>query len=108
MVVRKVKTINGTTVLIPESFIEHVVRKHSEILSMLNLSREEFLDLVQEILRLPSEVYLDALNVKYFLRKINDLYLNVIVKEKIVRTSYLISQKTYERLGRKKWLQRLF
>lgn len=103
----KVRAYDGLSIAVTEDVVDHVVRKHSEVLSLLGLTREGFVKLLCNVLEEPDEVYADAYGSKYFLKKLNDLYLNVIVSEEIVKTAYLISPRTYSKMSRKKWLQRL-
>jgi hypothetical protein len=51
---------------------------------------------------------MDLFNVRYFLKKINELYVNIIIADDRVKTAYLISPKTYHRLRERKWVQRLY
>ena len=58
------------------------------------------------VLCYPDEIYSDKYrcNVRYFIKKTNDLWVNVIVIDHIVKTAYLISCRTHERFREKKWL----
>lgn len=102
-----VRAYDGSSVAVAEDLVDHVVRKHSEMFSLLGLTREDFVKLLCSVLKAPDEVYVDAYDFKYFLKKMGDLRLNVIVGEETVKTAYLISQKTYFRMRRKRWLRRL-
>ncbi|MEM2972477.1 MAG: hypothetical protein QW270_08705 [Candidatus Bathyarchaeia archaeon] len=102
-----VRTYDGSTVVLARSVIDHVVRKHSEVLSLLNLDKQGFVKLLHIALKEPNEAYTDAYQSKYFLKKLNNLYLNVVVSEGTVKTAYLISWKTYSKMRKKRWLQRL-
>jgi len=42
-------------------------------------------------------------DVKYYLRRINDLWINVVVVSGAVKTAYLIGLKSYKRLKEKRW-----
>ena len=44
-------------------------------------------------------MHIDAYNpsIKYFLKKVDDLWLIIVALENDVKTAYLISSKTYER-----------
>jgi hypothetical protein len=53
--------------------------------------------LILDVVEVLDEVYMDLFNVKYFLKKINELYINVITADDRVKTAYLISPKTYHR-----------
>lgn len=61
--------------------------------------------LLEDALVSPDEVRLDARSpdVRYFLKKVNDLWLMVVVLEDEVKTAYLISPKTYKRFSSKRW-----
>jgi hypothetical protein len=60
-------------------------------------SIEELEKLILGVVEAPDEIYMDLFNVKYFLKKINELYINVIISDDRVKTAYLISPKTYYR-----------
>jgi hypothetical protein len=51
-------------------------------------------------------VHIDAYNpsIKYFLRKVDGLWLIIVAFENEVKTAYLISSKTYERFVARRWL----
>ena len=100
-------TYDGTDVELSEEVVIHIRSKHSEVLSLLSLSDGLFFDLLRDVLGKPSEAYVDSLGSRYFLKKMRNLYLNVVVDEGIVRTAYLISSKTHSRMRRRKWLRRL-
>jgi hypothetical protein len=51
--------------------------------------------LILSVVEVPDEVYMDLFNVKYFLKKINELYINIIIADDRVKIAYLISPKTY-------------
>jgi len=103
----EVRAHDGTSITITEDVIDHVIRKHSEILTLLGLTKEEFVSLLRSVLEKPHEAYVDAYGSIYFLKRLNKLYLNVVVGEKTVKTAYLIDSKTYSRMRRKRWLRRL-
>lgn len=90
----KVRAHDGTSIAITEYVVDHVIRKHSETLSLLGLTRKGFVKLLCSALEEPNEAYVDVYDSKYFLKKLNDLYLNVIVSKETVKTAYLISSKT--------------
>lgn len=73
----------------------------------MGLTEEGFFDLLRGVLEAPHEAYVDSSGSKYFLKKLEGLYLNVVVDEGVVRTAYLISSKTHFRMRRRRWLRRL-
>lgn len=103
----RVRTHDGTYLIITEDVVDHVIRKHSEVLSLLGLTREGFVKLLRSSLEEPNEAYMDIHDSRYFLKRLNDLYLNVVVSSDTVRTAYLISLKTYSRMRKRRWLRHL-
>ena len=102
-----VRAYDGSSIAVAEEVVDHIVRKHSDMLSLLGLVREDFVKLLSSVLEEPDEVYVDVYDFRYFLKKTDDLRLSVIVGEETVKTAYLISQKTYFRMRKKRWLRRL-
>lgn len=53
-----------------------------------------------------SEVHQDIhnFNVRYYLKKLNDLWLNVIVQGNEVKTAYVISTKSYNKFKARRWI----
>jgi hypothetical protein len=89
----KVKAPDGASLTVTKDVVDHVIRKHSEILSLLGLTRNGFVKLLRSALEEPSEAYVDVYGSRYFLRRLNDLYLNAVVSEDALRTAYLISSE---------------
>jgi len=83
--------------VIPEEVLRHIIRKHGRDFSrVLGINRLDLLKrLLEEALASPDEVHLDAHNtsIKYFLKKVDGLWLTIIVLENEVRTAYLIDSK---------------
>jgi hypothetical protein len=94
--------------VIPEEVLKHVIRKHGVGFSrVLGINRLDLLKrLLEEALINPDEVHMDSYNpsIKYFLKKVDGLWLTIIVLENEVRTAYLISSKTYKRFVARRWL----
>jgi hypothetical protein len=103
----EVRAYDGALVTVSEDVVDHVNRKHSEVLFLLGLTEEGSFDLLCSVLKKPHEAYVDSYGSKYLLKRVNDLYLNVVVDEGIVRTAYLINSKTHSRMRRRRWLRRL-
>ncbi|MCP8313069.1 MAG: hypothetical protein H3Z53_01670 [archaeon] len=96
-------------VIISKNILKHVLRKHRDIAKLIDVKGvEELRRIIADVVENPDEAYMDALDVKYFLKKIDELYINIVVLNDTVKTAYLISPKTYYRLRRKKWVQRLY
>jgi hypothetical protein len=94
--------------VIPEEVLKHIIRKHGMNLSrVLGINRLDLLKrFIEETLANPNEVHIDAYNpsIKYFLRKVDGLWLIIVAFENEVKTAYLISSKTYERFVARRWL----
>ena len=69
----KVRAYDGLFIVVTEDVVDHVVRKHSEVLSLLGLTREGFVKLSRDVLEKPAEVYVDVYGSRYFLKKLDDL-----------------------------------
>jgi len=92
---------------ISEEVLVHIIRRHGRDFSkMLGINKLSPLKkLLEDALANPDEVRLDAYSpdVKYFLKRVNDLWLMIVVLEDEVKTAYLISPKTYKRFASKRW-----
>ena len=102
------KTYDGALVTITDEVIDHMERKHPEMLSLVGFMKEQLISSIVQTLEKPDEVYVDVRSSKYFLKKLDDLYLNVIVVGDGVKTTYLTGGRTYTRMGKMKWLHRLY
>lgn len=105
---RQVKTYDGALVTVTDEVIDHIERKHPEMLALVGFVKGHLVSSIVETLERPNEVYTDDRRSRDFLKKLDDLYLNVIVVEDRVKTTYLISGKTYDRMGKMRWLHRLY
>jgi hypothetical protein len=96
-------------VIISENVLRHILRRHRDIARLMNVENARELEkVIANVVETPDEVYVDLFNVKYFLKKINELYINVVVVNDTVKTAYLISSKTYHRSRERRWAQRLY
>lgn len=85
----EVRAHDGTSIAVTEDVVDHVIRKHSEIFSLLGLTRKGFVKLLRSALEKPNEAYVDVYDSRYFLKKLNDLYLNVVVSDETVKNGVL-------------------
>ena len=107
-VLHEVVAYNGSRITVTREVIDHIERKHPQMLSVAGLSAERLLSLMIQTIESPTEVYVDAHHTQYFLRKIDPLYFNVIVADGTVRTAYLMGERTHRRMGKTRWLHRLY
>lgn len=105
---RKVKAHDGSEITVSQEVIDHIVRKHPQMLSVVGFERERLVASLVLTLENPVEIHANAGLSKYYLRKLNDLYLNIIVIGDTVKTAYLIGDATYKRMSRARWLRRLY
>lgn len=105
---RQVKTYDGALITLTDEVIDHVGRKHPEMLSLVGFTKEQLISSIVKTLESPNEVYADVRQSRYFLKKLDDLYLNVIVVGNRVRTTYLMGRGTFTRMGKTRWLHRLY
>ena len=68
------------------------------VLSLLNLLEKDLFDLLCSTITKPDEAYNDSMGSTYFLKKHNNLYLNVVADEGGARKACLISLKTHTRM----------
>jgi hypothetical protein len=104
----EVKAYDGSQVVITPEVIDHIVRKHSQMLSIVGFGKEQLLSSLIRALESPMKVFLDARGSRYFILRADDLYLNVIVIRGSVKTAYLIGERTYARMRKARWLRRLY
>jgi hypothetical protein len=83
-----VKCFDGTCATVTADVVDHVRRKHSEVLSTLGLTEDGLFELLCSILLKPSEAYVDSSGSRYLLKQLENFCLCVIVDEGIVRTAY--------------------
>ena len=93
---------------ISEKVIKHIFKRHMDWIKMLGLSSEaEVKDFLVRILSRPDEVYRDKVrsNVKYFLRKLNNKFLCIVVVGNEVVTAYLINSEKYVKYRIRRWIR---
>jgi len=90
------------------STLRHVFTKHKDLVKALGVrDLKELYDKLKISIEHADEVYADMFNVKYYIKKLNELYANVIVYGNVVKTAYLLSPKTFNRMRRKRWIRKL-
>jgi len=91
-------------IVIPEGVVKHVLKKHRDFVVMLRVRDvDELKRVIREVVENPDEVHVDAYGVRYFLKRINDKWINVIVTGDSVKTAYIIGLRTYLRLRERRW-----
>ncbi len=92
---------------ISEDVLRHIMRRHGyDIRKTLRiLTLEELKRIIIDTINNPSEVYQDVHNpdVRYYLKRLGDLWLNVVVRGNEVKTAYLIGAKSYKRFKTRRW-----
>jgi len=92
--------------IISEDFLRHIYEKHKDLVEMLNIKdMRELKELILNVLQNPDEIHEDKYKnyVKYYLKKINTLWINTVLVYNTVKTAYLISSKSYRRFKEKRW-----
>lgn len=94
--------------VVSEDVLRHIARRHGrDFRRMLGVGRLDLLrGLLEGALAGPDEVRLDAHNpsVRYFLKRVDGLWLTIVLLDDEVRTAYLISSRTYRRLAARRWM----
>lgn len=106
--VSEVKAYDGSRIILSAEVIDHIVRKHPQMVSAVGFAREQLVSYLTRALEDPKEVFLDTLGSRHFIMEVDELYLNVVVIGDSVRTAYLIGKRTYARLRKARWLRRLY
>ncbi len=88
--------------------IQHVARKHPDVLRVLGVSEEGLVELLSSVVSTPDEVYVDDEGSLFFLLRVGDLRLCMVVRGELARTAYLIGERTYAKMKKKRWLRRLY
>jgi hypothetical protein len=95
-------------VRISENVIKHIFKRHMDWIKMLGLSSEaEVKDFLVQVLSRPDEVYRDKVRseAKYFLRRLNNKFLCIIVVGDEVVTAYLINSEKYVKYRIRRWIR---
>ena len=106
--VNEIKAYDGSIILLSPEVIDHIVRKHPQMFSIVGFDKEQIAASLIRALETPNEVFLDTLGSKHFVMGIEELHLNVIVIGDSVKTAYLIGSHTYARMRKARWLRRLY
>jgi len=91
---------------ISENTLRHIYEKHEDLVKILRVRDvEELKEVILDVLQDPDEIYEDKYKnyVKYYLKKINALWINVVLVHNTVKTAYLISSKSYRKFKEKRW-----
>ena len=98
-----IQKLECMSIKIPDDVIDHILKKHKDLTVILNIKSEDQLKtVIKDVIESPDEIHMNAYGVHYFLKKINNKWINVIVVDDIVKTAYIIGMKTYNRL-RRRW-----
>jgi hypothetical protein len=106
--VSQIKAYDGSIIILSSEVIDHIVRKHPQMFSIVGFDREQIVTSLIRALETPNEVFLDTLGSRHFVMQVDELHLNVIVIGDSVKTAYLIGNRTYARMRKTRWLRRLY
>lgn len=104
----EVTACDGSQVSLSREAVDHILRKHPQMLSAVGFTKEKLVSSLVRALESPNEVFLDTLGSRHFVLNVGELYLNVVVIGGSVKTAYLIGKRTYARMRRARWLRRLY
>ena len=93
---------------ISEKVIKHIFKRHMDWIKMLGLSSEvEVKNFLVQVSSRPDEVYRDKVrsDVKYFLRRLNNKFLCIVVVSDEVVTAYLINSEKYVKYRIRRWIR---
>ena len=105
----KIRDYRGIEVVLYPRLFDHIRHRHPDMLHILNISDKHGLNaIIRDILENPHEVYRDYEGAYYYIKRLNKIFVTVIVYENIVRTMYLLSNKSYNRMRSKRWVCRIY
>ncbi len=91
-------------IVIPEGVVKHVLKKHRDLVVLLGVRDvDELKRVIREVVENPDEVHVDVYGVRYFLKKLDDKWINVVVVGSVVKTAYIIGLRTYLKLRERRW-----
>ena len=96
----------GFGLKISSDTLTHIWKKHWDLVKTLEVrDLEELLEMIMQILEHPDEVYEDRVrsDIRYYIRRIDDFWVNVVLMGDTVKTAYLISLKSYRKFREKRW-----
>ncbi len=95
-------------VRVSQATLKHIFEKHQDLIRVLGIdSLEKLREVIVRIVEKPDEIYVDAgrNDVKYYLKKLDDEWITVILVGDEVKTAYLIGLESYRKFRRKRWSQ---
>ena len=92
---------------ISQGILRHIFIKHKDLAKALGAKNtEELYDKLKNLIEHADDIYTDVFTARYYVKKINELHVNIIIYGNVVKTAYLLSHKTYNKMKRKKWVQK--
>ncbi|MGC8933289.1 MAG: hypothetical protein ACP5LQ_08385 [Candidatus Methanodesulfokora sp.] len=91
---------------VSQATLRHIFERHKDLVRALGIvSLEELKDEIMLIMQNPDEVHVDISrsDVKYYLKKLDDVWAMVILVGGDVKTAYLIGLKSYKRFEGRRW-----
>jgi hypothetical protein len=93
-------------VRISEWVVRHIMKSHRDWVGMLKLDSEiDVRNFIMRVLSKPDEVHMDRIrnDVRYFLKRLDDKFLCIVVVGDDVVTAYLLNREKYGRYKVRRW-----
>jgi hypothetical protein len=93
-------------VRISEWVVRHIMKRHRDWVGMLKLDSEIGVrNFIMRVLSKPDEVHMDRVrnDVRYFLKRLDDKFLCIVVVGDDVVTAYLLNREKYGRYKVRRW-----
>jgi hypothetical protein len=93
-------------VRISEWVVRHRMKRHRDWVGMLKLDSEiDVRNFIMRVLSKPDEVHMDRIrnDVRYFLKRLDDKFLCIVVVGDDVVTAYLLNREKYGRYKVRRW-----
>jgi hypothetical protein len=93
-------------VRISEWVVRRIMKRHRDWVGMLKLDSEiDVRNFIMRVLSKPDEVHMDRIrnDVRYFLKRLDDKFLCIVVVGDDVVTAYLLNREKYGRYKVRRW-----
>ena len=105
----KIRDCRGVEIIVYPRLFDHIRYRHPDVLHVLNISdRCELNTVLGDTLGDPHEVYRDCEGGYYYVKRLNNIFITVIVYDNVVRTMYLLSNRSYNRMRSKRWVYKVY
>ncbi len=92
-------------VRISQATLRHIFEKHKDLVKVLGIDNlEKLREVIMQIVENPGKIHVDVIknDVTYYLKKLDDMWIVIILVGDAVRTAYLIGLESCGKFGRRR------